>query len=301
MKIGLHLPRLTFPGGPATLGHDLARIAGAADAAGVDRVSVMDHVWQIGPHGPVEQDMLEAYTTLGFLAAHTSRVKLLTLVTGVTYRDPGLLAKAVTTLDVLSGGRAWLGIGAAWNEEEHRGLGVPYPPVAERFERLEETLRIAQRMWDGDESPFVGTHYQLARPLNSPPALSVPRPRILIGGTGEKKTLRLVARYADACNIFEMPLPAIQAKLDVLRGHCADVGRDCAEIERTTLGRLSLSADGAAGTQTVEQALDRFGQLAAIGIDHAIVGLVDAWDPAAWELVPELVEKVSALVPAGRS
>jgi len=301
MLIGLQVSDFTWPAGPRSLGPTLRGIATRAEGAGMSSFWVMDHFFQIGMIGPPEHEMLEGWSTLAHVAAVTERITLGTLVTGVTYRHPGLLVKTATTLDVLSGGRAWLGIGAAWNEEEHRGLGVPYPPVAERFERLEETLRIAQRMWDGDESPFVGTHYQLARPLNSPPALSVPRPRILIGGTGEKKTLRLVARYADACNIFEMPLPAIQAKLDVLRGHCADVGRDWAEIERTTLGRLSLSADGAAGTQTVEQALDRFGQLAAIGIDHAIVGLVDAWDPAAWELVPELVEKVSALVPAGRS
>ncbi len=205
MKVGLHLPRLTYPGGPATLGPDLAAIAVAAEEAGVDRISVMDHVWQIGPHGPVEQDMLEAYTTLGFLAAHTSRVKLLTLVTGVTYRDPGLLAKMVSTLDVLSGGRAMLGIGAAWNEEESRGLGLFFPPVAERFERLEETLRICLQMWSPDEGGFTGEHYQLARTLNVPQPLTRPYPPILIGGGGEKKTLRLVAQYAQACNLFAGP------------------------------------------------------------------------------------------------
>src|SRR5664279_1393315 len=165
VKIGIHLPRLTYPGGPATLAGDLSRIAVAAEDAGVDRLSVMDHVWQIGPHGPVEQDMLEAYTTLGFLAAQTSRVTLLTLVTGVTYRDPGLLAKMVTTLDVLSGGRAMLGIGAAWNEDESRGLGLFFPPTAERFERLEEALQICLQMWSGDQGPYRGVHYRLGRTL----------------------------------------------------------------------------------------------------------------------------------------
>src|SRR4051794_2637414 len=178
VKIGIHLPDLTYPGGAATLGADLARIAEGADAAGVDRLSVMDHLWQIRTVGPAELDMLEAYTALGFLAAHSSRVKLLTLVTGVTYRDPGLLVKAVTTLDVLSGGRAMFGIGAAWNEEESRGLGLLFPPTAERFERLEETLQICLQMWSGDERPYDGTHYHLGRLLNSPAPLSRPHPPI---------------------------------------------------------------------------------------------------------------------------
>src|SRR5918912_2814554 len=184
VKIGVHVPDLTYPGGSRTLGADLARIAEGADAAGVDRLSVMDHVWQIHIVGPVDHDMLEAYTTLGFLAAHSSRVKLLTLVTGVTYREPGLLAKAVTTLDVLSGGRAMLGIGAAWNEEESRGLGLFFPPTAERFERLEEALQICLQMWSGSDAPYEGAHYQLARTLNVPQALSKPHPPILIGGGG---------------------------------------------------------------------------------------------------------------------
>ena len=175
--------------------------------------------------------MLEAYTTLGYLAACTSRAKLLTLVTGAVYRHPGILAKIVTTLDVLSGGRAWLGIGAAWNEEESRGLGIPFPPVAERFERLEETLQICLQMWRGDESPYRGRHYQLERPLNSPQSLTRPHPPIMIGGGGEKKTLRFVAKYADACNLF--PGPDLARKLDVLRAHCDAEGRDYDEITKT--------------------------------------------------------------------
>ena len=202
MKIGLQIPDFTSPGGPARLGADLAAVARAADDAGFDFVAVMDHFFQIGVIGPAEREMLEAYTTLGYLAACTSRAKLITLVTGTVYRHPGILAKIVTTLDVLSGGRAWLGIGAAWNDEESSGLGIPFPPVAERFERLEETLQICLQMWSGDESPYQGKHYQLERPLNSPQALSSPHPPILIGGGGPRKTLRLAARYAQEGNRF---------------------------------------------------------------------------------------------------
>jgi len=193
MKVGLHIADFTWDGGPPALGSRLGEIARRAEDAGVDRISVMDHVWQIGHLGPPEHEMLEAYTALGFLAACTSRVKLLTVVTAVVYREPGLLAKAVTTLDVLSGGRAMLGIGAAWNEDEARGLGLFFPPTAERFERLEEALRICQQMWSDDDGPFEGKHYHLARTLNSPQALSRPHPPILIGGQGERKTLLLVA------------------------------------------------------------------------------------------------------------
>ncbi len=197
---------------------------------------VMDHFFQIGMVGPPENEMLEGYTALAFAAGVTERIRLGTMVTGVTYRHPGVLVKTVTTLDVLSGGRAILGIGAAWNEEEHRGLGVPYPALGERFERLEETLRIAHQMWSGDDSPFAGKHYQLQRPLNSPPALSQPHPPILVGGGGEKKTLRFVAKYADACNIFEMGVDGVRQKLDVLQEHCETEGRPYGEIEKTTAG-----------------------------------------------------------------
>ena len=201
MKVGLHISNFTWDDGPAELRFRLAEIAQRAEQSGVDRISVMDHVWQIGPIGPPDHEMLEAYTALGWLAAKTERVKLLTMVTAVVYREPGLLAKAMSTLDVLSGGRSILGIGAAWNEDESRGLGLPFPPTAERFERLEEAIRICLQMWSDDDGPFDGKHYHLARTLNSPQPLTRPRPPILIGGGGEKKTLRLVAQYADSCNI----------------------------------------------------------------------------------------------------
>ncbi|MGH9033524.1 MAG: LLM class F420-dependent oxidoreductase [Acidimicrobiia bacterium] len=263
MKLGLHIPDFTWPNGPTGLGEDLARVSRAAESAGFDRVSVMDHVWQIRGVGPPEHEMLEAYTTLGFLAAQTSRIKLMTLVTGVVYREPGLLAKMVTTLDVLSGGRAWLGIGAAWNEDEAKGLGLPFPPTAERFERLEEALEICLQMWSDDESPYGGRHYDLERPLNSPPALSRPHPPILIGGSGERKTLRLVARYAQSCNLF--PGPDLERKLDVLREHCDREGRDYDEIEKTTLFAFDVGANG----ERVGKVIDGLGALASQGFDVA--------------------------------
>ncbi|MGO9198618.1 MAG: LLM class F420-dependent oxidoreductase [Acidimicrobiales bacterium] len=263
MRLGLHLPNFTYPDGPSYLARDLGRIATAAEEAGFDRLSVMDHVWQIGNVGPPEHEMLEAYTTLGYLAAKTSTISLLTLVTGCVYRPPGLLAKEVTTLDVLSGGRAMLGIGAAWNEEEARGLGLPFPPTAERFERLEEVLQICRQMFDGDDAAFDGRHYKLGRTLNSPPPLSKPRPRILIGGSGERKTLRLVATYADACNLF--PGPDLAHKLEVLRQHCADVGRDYDEIEKTALFQFDVGPNG----ENAQQILDALGHLAELGFSVA--------------------------------
>jgi F420-dependent oxidoreductase-like protein len=253
MKVGLHISDFTWDGGAAQLRFKLADIAARAEQAGVDRISVMDHVWQIGHIGPPEHEMLEAYTALGWLAAKTERVKLLTVVTAVVYREPGLLAKAVSTLDVLSGGRAMLGIGAAWNEDESRGLGLFFPPLKERFERLEEALQIMDQMWSDSEEPFEGKHYHLARTLNSPQPLSRPRPPILIGGSGEKKTLRLVAQYADACNIFGLDPDEAARKLGVLRQHCADVGRDYDEIEKTAQVRYDLGANGENVNKIVEQ------------------------------------------------
>ena len=263
MKVGLHIPDFTWESGPAGLRTRLAEVAQRAEQAGVDRISVMDHVWQIGHIGPPEHEMLEAYTTLGFLAARTERVKLLTVVTAVVYRDPGLLAKAVTTLDVLSGGRAMLGIGAAWNEAEARGLGLFFPPLSERYERLEEALRICRQMWSDDDGPFDGAHYHLDRTLNSPQSLTRPHPPILIGGSGEKKTLRLVARYADACNIFDTP--DLAHKLDVLREHCAAEGRDYAEIEKTAQVRYDLGPNG----ERVGQTIEHLHELAELGIEVA--------------------------------
>jgi F420-dependent oxidoreductase-like protein len=270
MRVGLHISDFTWDGGPAGLRTRLGEVAQQAEQAGVDRISVMDHVWQIGHLGPPEHEMLEAYTTLGWLAAKTERVKLLTVVTAVVYRDPGLLAKAVTTLDVLSGGRAMLGIGAAWNEEEALGLGLFFPPLAERFERLEEALRICLQMWSGDDGPFDGSHYHLGRTLNSPQSLSRPHPPILIGGAGEKKTLRLVARYADACNIFDSP--ELAHKLDVLREHCAREGRDYAEIEKTVQTRFDLGEHG----EKVNQTIEHLHELAELGIQVAHGTLIGA-------------------------
>lgn len=299
MRIGLQIADFTWPDSPG-LGPTFARIARTAEESGMASLWVMDHFFQIEMLGPPEHEMLEAYTALAFAAARTERIKLGTLVTGVTYRNPGLLIKTVTTLDVLSSGRAYLGIGAAWNEEEHRGLGVAFPPISERFERLEETLRVARQMFDGDDSAFEGHHYTLERPLNSPAPLSQPRLPILVGGSGEKKSLRLVAQYADACNLFEMPLDVIAHKLAVLREHCDAIGRDYDSIERTTLGGLSLSSRGTDGALTLDQATERFAALAALGIDHAIVNMPRSDDPATFELMPELTRRLAAITPAGR-
>ena len=262
MELGLHLPNLTYPDGSPALGRDLARIAKVADDLGFAMISVMDHVWQIQVVGPPELDMLEAYTTLGYLAAHTENAKLLAWVSAVVYREPGLLTKCVSTLDVLSGGRAWLGIGAAWNEEESRGLGLPFPPTAERFERLEEALQIYLQMCSDEDAPYDGKHYQLARTLNSPQTLTRPHPPILIGGSGEKKTLRLVAQYADACNLFATP--DVDRKLDILRQHCADVGRDYDQILKTVMMPLDPGADGS----KIDELLERLRGFADLGIQH---------------------------------
>jgi F420-dependent oxidoreductase-like protein len=265
MKVGLHISDFTWDGGAEELRFRLADIAQRAELAGVDRISVMDHVWQIGPIGPPEHEMLEAYTALGWLAAKTERVKLLTMVTAVVYREPGLLAKAMTTLDVLSGGRSILGIGAAWNEDEARGLGLLFPPTAERFERLEEAILICKQMWSGSEAPFDGKHYHLARTLNSPQALSRPHPPILIGGAGEKKTLRLVARYADACNIAVYDPAQAAHKLEVLREHCVTEGREYGEIEKTAQTRFDLGENG----ENVQRTIESLHEVAEMGFTVA--------------------------------
>ena len=271
MRIGLQIPDFTWPDGPGRLGEQLAAVARTADECGFELLGVMDHFFQIGSIGRAEREMLEAYTTLGFLVGHTSRVSLLTVVTGAVYRHPGVLAKTVTTLDVLSGGRAWLGIGAAWNEDEARSLGIPFPPVAERMERLEETIQVCLRMWSGDESPYQGKHYRLERPLNSPQSLSRPHPPIMVGGQGERKTLRLVAKYAQACNLF--PTPQLPHKLAVLREHCEAVGRDYDDIEKTCMFTFDVGADG----EKVGQVIGRLRWLAGMGVQTVIGGVKDVW------------------------
>ncbi len=278
MELGLHIANFTWPGGPATFVDDLRRTAKAAEDVGFAKLSVMDHVWQIRGVGPKEHEMLEAYTTLGYLAAVTERIELLAWVTAAVYREPGLLAKEVTTLDVLSKGRAWLGIGAAWNEEESLGLGLTFPPTAERFERLEETLQICLQMWSDSVEPYDGKHYRLASTLNSPQSVQRPHPPILIGGSGEKKTLRMVAQYAQACNLFDSP--EIGHKLDVLRGHCDALGRDYDEIEKTVMGRLDLGEKG----EKVDETLQHLSELSALGITHVQTGLSDSSDAKQIEL-----------------
>jgi F420-dependent oxidoreductase-like protein len=270
MRVGLQIPRFTWPGDAADIGPRLAQIGRTADEAGFASIWVMDHFFQIPVVGPAEEPMLEGYSALSYLAAMTQRARLGTLVTGVVYRYPGILVKTVTTLDVLSGGRAYLGIGAAWNEREAQGLGVPFPPVKERFERLEEALQIAKQMWSGTVAPYQGKHYQLAETLNSPQALSKPHPPILIGGMGEQKTLRLVAQYADACNLFAHGgVELIRHKLAVLKRHCEAVGRPYDEIERTSLGTVNLSDDGMTASQVIEICRD----LAGVGIQQAIFNM----------------------------
>ncbi len=288
MRIGLSIPDFTSPRGPACLGPDLAAVAHAADELGFDSISVMDHFFQIGMIGPPEREMLEGYTTLGFLAGNTRRLTLGTLVTGVHYRHPGILGKIVTTLDVLSGGRAWLGIGAGWNEAESRGLGVPFPPLKERFDRLDETLQIVLQMWRGDEQPFHGQYYDLERPLNSPQSLSRPHPRIVIGGSGEQKTLRLVARYADACNLF--PTPEIPHKLDVLRSHCETEGRDYAAIEKSAVYRFDVGSDG----ERVDEAIGGLRWLASMGIQKVHASVTNVYDIKPLEIIAEKIMPVAA-------
>ncbi len=275
MKIGLHLSKFTFPGGPPRLRDDLIRIVQTAEENGFARISVMDHLWQIGHNGPPEHEMLEAYTTLGFLAGRTSTAELLAWVTAVTYREPGMLAKCVSALDVLSGGRAWLGIGAGWNEEEARGLGLPFPPVSERFERLEEALQICLQMWSRDDGAYRGRHYRLERTLDSPAPLSRPHPPILIGGGGERKTLRLVARYAQACNFFASA--DVAHKLDVLRRHCQVEGRDYDEIEKTVMFSLDPGEHG----ERVDALIARATELAGLGVSeiHGNVPHVEDLEP----------------------
>ncbi|THG33842.1 LLM class F420-dependent oxidoreductase [Glaciibacter flavus] len=261
MDVGIHFWNFTMDGGEKAILPALRDTARAADQAGFTLFTVMDHWFQMDRVQPAENPMLEAYSTLGYVAGITERIQLGALVTGVTYRYPGLLAKTVTTLDVLSNGRAWLGIGAAWYEREHLSLGVPYPPLKERFERLEETLQICLQMWSDDNGPYEGEHYTLGATLNSPQSVQRPHPPILIGGAGEKKTLRLVAQYADACNLFGTSTDELAHKIDVLRGHCDDVGRDMSEIRITVLGGDDPVGEPDAFLRQMEE-------FSALGVSH---------------------------------
>jgi F420-dependent oxidoreductase-like protein len=293
MNLDYHLWRFDWTDGPDDIARGVADVAQRAEALGVRTLSVMDHFFQMEAAAPPTDPMLECYTALGFVAGVTSTLRLRTLVTGVTYRHPGLLAKTMTTLDVLSRGRAELGIGAAWYEREHLGLGVPFPPLAQRFEMLEEAIQVCLQMWSDDDGPFEGRHYQLSETLCRPAPVSSPRPRIMIGGGGERKTLRLVAQYADACNFFG-GTEEIAHKLTVLRRHCDDVGRDPAQIEVTASYR-DLPADW-----TTDDVLRGAEALAAVGVDTLVTGAVGP-DPAQWleSTFGPVVERLREIEPAG--
>ena len=289
MKIGLQIPSFSWPDGDREIGPTLAKIARTADQGGFDLIGVMDHFFQIGSLGPPELEMLEAYTTLGYLAANTSHARLTTIVTGAPYRYPGVIAKIVTTLDVLSGGRALLGIGAGWNEYEAKSLGIPFPPVARRFDWLEDTIRVCLAMWQGDESRLKGKSFVFDRPLNSPQSLTRPHPPIMIGGMGEQKTLRLVAKYADACNLF--PTPQVGHKLDVLRRHCEREKRNYDDIEKTTMFGFDVGERG----ENVGTIVERLRGLARLGFVTAIGGVRDAHKITPLEIIArEIIPAVAA-------
>lgn len=291
MRIGLQIANFTWPGGPAEIAGTLERIARLADDTGFYSLWVMDHFFQIRGVGPYDHDMLEGYTTLAYLAAVTRKVKLGTMATGVFYRYPGILVKTVTTLDVLSGGRAYFGIGAGWNEQESRGLGIPFPTLRVRFELLEEALQVAQQMWSGNNGPYHGQHNQLAETLCVPQPLSKPHPPILIAGGGEQKTLRLVARYGDACNLYGSP-EVIAAKLAILKQHCLDLGRDYRAIEKTTLTSIELSP----GKMTAASVLALCQTLAALGVQHALFNISNVHESSPLEVFGrEIIPAVAAL------
>jgi F420-dependent oxidoreductase-like protein len=278
MKIGLQVPSFTWPLGTPHIAAKLAEIARVADDTGFHSLWVMDHFFQIHVIGPPENDMLECYTTLGYLAGVTRRIQLGPMAVGVVYRHPGVLVKAATTLDVLSGGRSCFAIGAAWFEGEARGLGVPFPPIAERFERLEETLRIAKQMWSSRDEPFHGKHYDLGRALCRPQPLARPHPPILVAGSGEKKTLRLVAQYADACNLFGPP-QVVTGKLDSLKRHCEALERDYTTIEKTCIGTVEL----ASGKSSPKDVIAHCKAFADVGIQHVIFNMPNVHEIAPLE------------------
>jgi F420-dependent oxidoreductase-like protein len=292
MKLGLQINRFDFESDTRTIGANLKIVAQAAEKAGIDSLWVMDHFFQLPGLGRPEEPMMEAYTTLGYLAGVTSRIKLGTLVTGVIYREPALLIKAVTALDVVSGGRAYFALGAGWYEEEAKALGFLDPLTSQRFERLEETLKIARQMWSGNTEPFHGTHYRLEGPINSPSATTRPHPPILIGGGGEQKTLRLVAEYGDACNLFANDLKTLAYKLDVLKGHCQELSRDYDEIEKTALASAYRVNDVAAKP---DEALEHCRKLANLGIQHVIIGVSRDLDSQAYDQLAKTVAAIHEL------
>ena len=300
MRLGIQVDRFTSPGGDAAIGPAFGAVARRAEAAGFASFWVMDHLFQLPHIGAAEEPMLEGYAALAYAAAQTERIELGTLVTGITYRHPGVLVKTATTLDVLSGGRAWFAVGAAWYDREHEGLGIPFPPLAERFERLEETLQIADRMWSADVSPYEGKHYRLAEPLCEPRPVGRRRLPIMVGGGGERKTLRLVARYADACNLVTFRgTEDIPHKLEVLRGHCETEGRPYDAIEKTALDRLLVSRDGRDGSVSPDEALERLAHLAALGIEHTMVKVPNLYEPDAFDVwADEVVPRATALAAA---
>ena len=284
MRLGLQLPSFTYPGGAPRLRSELREIAQAAEAAGFDSLWVMDHLFQLpadtGWGGP-DEPMLEAYATLGFLAGVTNRLRLGALVGCALFREPGLLVKTATTVDVLSGGRLNFGIGAGWYEREARGLGIPWPDRRERFARLEETLQIAHQLWTDDRSAFAGPFTALAEPIIRPQPVSRPHPPIMVGGNGERRTLRLVARYGDACNFLVLEPDEIRAKLAVLRGHCDDLARDVREIEITALDEVDLRP----GRMTPADVVARARAQADAGVHHLIVNMPEVWDVRHLELI----------------
>jgi F420-dependent oxidoreductase-like protein len=293
MKLGIQIPSFTWPGGAERTASTLARIAQAAEEAGFCSLWVMDHFFQIEMIGRPEEPMLEAYSTLNFLATVTKRIRLGALVTGVIYRYPGILVKTVTTLDVLSGGRAYFGVGAAWYESEAIALGVPFPPLKERFERLEETVQLALQMWSGNVAPYSGKHYHLAETLCSPLPISKPHPPIMIGGAGEKRTLPLVAKYADACNLYAFEnLEVIRAKLEILRRYCENIGRPFEEIERTAIGSIDLRK----GKMSARETIDYCRRVNQAGIQHFIVSMPEDHELEPIELMgKEIIPAVAEL------
>jgi len=293
MQIGLHVPVFAWPGGPEALADHLVNVARAAEAAGFGQITVMDHYFALAPGDGYRQPMLEAYTALGFIAGVTSRIRLGVQVTGVTYRYPGVLLKEVATLNVLSKGRGFFGIGAAWFEKEHHALGAPFPPLKERFERLEEVLQLAHQAFKGDASPFRGKYYQLEEPLLSPMPVSKPRPRIQVGGSGERKTLRLVAQYADACHINAPDPPSARAKLDVLREHCARLGRDEREIEKIGGGHRPTIAQDGSNIDEVRAGIEALGE---VGFEMITMALPDVYNLKVIELFGEkVIPQVAAI------